>query len=50
MSLDPSMPDNQAAWLTRALGQLDIAEAPYPTPADDQVVVRNRAVAVNPLE
>ena len=50
MSHEPSMPENHAAWLNSARGQLEVADAPYPTPAADQIVVRNRAVAVNPLE
>lgn len=43
-------PSNSAAWMNHALGQLQVAEAPYTPPGPDQIVVRNRAVAVNPLE
>ena len=41
---------NRAAWMNSALGQLELGDAPYTAPREDQIVVRNRAVAVNPLE
>ena len=44
------MPSNTAAWIPRPYAQLEVGPAPYPTPGPDQVVVRSRAVAVNPLE
>jgi len=44
------MPSNTAAWIPRKYGRLEVGPAPYPTPGPDQVVVRSRAVAVNPLE
>lgn len=44
------MPVNTAAWLTEKHGRFVTGEAPYPTPAADQVIIRNRAVAMNPLE
>ena len=44
------MPDNTAAW-TRARGaRLEVGPAPYTAPGPDQLVVRNHAVAVNPLD
>ncbi|MBF9072725.1 zinc-binding alcohol dehydrogenase family protein [Streptacidiphilus fuscans] len=44
------MPTNAAAWIKAANTQLEVGPAPYTPPAADQIVVRNRAVAVNPLE
>jgi NADPH:quinone reductase-like Zn-dependent oxidoreductase len=44
------MPVNTAAWLPAKYAQLQVGPAPYPTPGADQVVVRSRAVAVNPLD
>jgi NADPH:quinone reductase-like Zn-dependent oxidoreductase len=41
---------NSAAWLNSALAQLEVGDAPYTPPAADQILVCNRAVAVNPLE
>lgn len=43
-------PTNTAAWIPAKYAQLEVGPAPYPVPTEDQVVVRNRAVAVNPLE
>ena len=44
------MPTNRAAWIKRKYARLEVEAAPYPVPAADQIVVRNHAVAVNPLE
>ena len=44
------MPTNTAAWLKKKHGRFQVGEAPYPAPAADQIVIRNRAVAINPLE
>ena len=44
------MPTNTAAWLNEKHGRFHVGEAPYPTPSADQIVIRNRAVAMNPLE
>ena len=44
------MPTNTAAWLNQKHGRFQIGEAPYPSPSADQIVIRNRAVAMNPLE
>jgi len=44
------MPTNRAAWIKQKYAQLEVEPAPYPVPTADQIVVRNRAVAVNPLE
>ncbi|MEY9846318.1 NADPH:quinone reductase-like Zn-dependent oxidoreductase [Streptacidiphilus sp. BW17] len=44
------MPTNAAAWIKAANAKLEVGPAPYTPPAADQIVVRNRAVAINPLE
>jgi NADPH:quinone reductase-like Zn-dependent oxidoreductase len=44
------MPENTAAWIRRKHAQLEVGPAPYTAPGPDQVVIRNRAIAVNPLE
>lgn len=41
---------NHAAWLDQPYADLVVREAPTPTPGVDEVLVRNRAVAVNPLD
>jgi NADPH:quinone reductase-like Zn-dependent oxidoreductase len=43
-------PANTAAWSNAAHARLEVGPAPYTAPGDDQIVVRNHAVAVNPLE
>ena len=43
-------PANSAAWLTAPHAQLEIKDAPYTRPGDDQIVVRGHAVAVNPQD
>ena len=45
-----SHPDNSAAWLTAPHAQLEVADAPYTRPDDDQIVVRAHALAVNPQD
>jgi NADPH:quinone reductase-like Zn-dependent oxidoreductase len=44
------MPTNSAAWLDSPFADFTVRPAPYPTPAPDEIVIRNRAVAVNPLD
>ncbi|MFG1606098.1 zinc-binding alcohol dehydrogenase family protein [Actinoplanes sp. NPDC049265] len=44
------MPTNTAAWIPARNRPLEVGPAPYPTPGPDQIVIRNRAVAVNPLD
>ncbi len=44
------MPTNTAAWINAAHATLEVGPAPYTPPGDDQIVIRNHAVAVNPLE
>lgn len=44
------MTDNQAAWLTARGGPLRIGDAPMPAAGPGQIVVRARAVAINPVD
>ncbi|KAK7714078.1 hypothetical protein SLS64_004175 [Diaporthe eres] len=42
---------NYAAWIPSHGAQLEVADAPFPTDiADDEVVIKNKAVAVNPVD
>jgi NADPH:quinone reductase-like Zn-dependent oxidoreductase len=42
---------NYAAWIPSHGAQLEVADAPFPTDvADDEVIIKNRAVAVNPVD
>ena len=46
-----SPPQNQAAWLTAAKAKpLVVGDAPYTAPGPGQVVVKNGAVAINPID
>jgi NADPH:quinone reductase-like Zn-dependent oxidoreductase len=44
------MPKNEAAWLVEKRDVLEVREAPYPEPAAGEIVVKNHAVAVNPVD
>lgn len=44
------MSTNTAAFLTATKAPLEVKEAPYPTPADDEVIIKNHAVAFNPVD
>ena len=44
------MPTNTAAWINAKHAPLEVGPAPYTPPGDDQIVIRNHAVAVNPLD
>jgi len=46
----PSGKGNQAAWLDGEGAKLRVDNAEMPTPGPDEVVVKNRAVAVNPVD
>ncbi|KAG6362918.1 hypothetical protein INS49_008013 [Diaporthe citri] len=42
---------NYAAWIPSHGAQLEVADAPFPADiADDEVVIKNKAVAVNPVD
>src|SRR5690242_12081830 len=43
-------PKNAALWLPRPTGRLSTGPAPYTHPGPGEVVVRVRAVAVNPVD
>ncbi|KAF2119047.1 chaperonin 10-like protein [Lophiotrema nucula] len=43
-------PKNEAAWLTQANSPLQVSEAPMPTAGAGEIVVKNSAVAINPLD
>ena len=43
-------PVNTAAWLRKRGGGFEVGPAPYTHPGDNEIVVRNHAVAVNPLD
>ena len=45
-----STPPNTAAWLDAPYADLTVRESPYPAAGPTQLVVRARAVAVNPLD
>lgn len=44
------MPANTAAWINAGHARLEAGPAPYTPPGDDQIVIRNHAVAVNPVD
>jgi NADPH:quinone reductase-like Zn-dependent oxidoreductase len=44
------MSKNMAAWLPAKFERLKVGEAPVPTPGPDEIVVRNHAVAINPVD
>lgn len=44
------MPENSAAWLVRKYGPLEVGPAPYPAPGAKEIVVRNHAVGINPVD
>lgn len=44
------MPSNTAAYLTATKAPLEVKSAPYPTPADDEIIIKTHAVAFNPVD
>jgi len=44
------VPENKALWLSAKRAPLTVGPAPYTAPRADEVVVRVRAVAVNPMD
>jgi NADPH:quinone reductase-like Zn-dependent oxidoreductase len=44
------MPENAAAWFVKKYGKLEVKPAPYTPARENEIVVRNRAVAVNPVD
>ncbi len=44
------MPTNTAAWLGAKKATLDVRPAPYTPPRENEIVVKNHAVAINPVD
>ncbi|KAK4867166.1 hypothetical protein LT330_000676 [Penicillium expansum] len=45
------MPSNRAAWLTaKSARPLEVKTAPYTSPATNEIVIKNGAIAINPVE
>jgi len=44
------MPANAAAWLVAKQTKLEVKPAPYTAPGEGEIVIRNRAVAINPVD
>ena len=44
------MPANTAAWLVATRTKLAVKPAPYTAPKEGEIVVRNHAVAINPVD
>jgi NADPH:quinone reductase-like Zn-dependent oxidoreductase len=44
------MPSNRALWLPAKRAKLEIGPAPYTPPRENEIVVRNHAVAINPVD
>ncbi|OMP82086.1 Zinc-binding alcohol dehydrogenase domain-containing protein cipB [Diplodia seriata] len=46
-----TQPKNEAAWLTSEKAYpLEVKEAPFPEPVDDEIIIKVGAVAVNPVD
>jgi NADPH:quinone reductase-like Zn-dependent oxidoreductase len=45
-----STPQNLAAWLTKAGSPLEVKPAPLPVPGPGEIVVKNSAIAINPVD
>jgi NADPH:quinone reductase-like Zn-dependent oxidoreductase len=41
---------NYAAWIPAEKAALEVATAPYPDIAEDEVIIKNKAVAINPVD
>lgn len=47
---NPPATSNTAAWIPAKKAQLQVGPAPLPAPRADEILVTNRAVAVNPID
>lgn len=45
-----SKPTNFAAWMPAPKQRLQVSEAPLPTPGSHEIVIKNRAIAINPID
>jgi NADPH:quinone reductase-like Zn-dependent oxidoreductase len=48
--VEMSTPKNQAAWLIKAGTPLEVQDAPLPVAGIGEIVVKNAAIAINPLD
>ncbi|CAI7620640.1 unnamed protein product [Penicillium pancosmium] len=44
------MPVNEASWILEPKGDLQVLPAPYPVPMQDEIVIKNQAFAIQPLD
>lgn len=44
------MPSNAAVWLPAKHAKIEVGPAPYTPPGENEIVVRNHAVAINPVD
>jgi NADPH:quinone reductase-like Zn-dependent oxidoreductase len=44
------MPVNTAAWLNGPKIPLEVKEAPYTSPNHNEIVIKNVAIAINPID
>ncbi|PQE10565.1 zinc-binding dehydrogenase protein [Rutstroemia sp. NJR-2017a BVV2] len=49
MSSTSKTPSNQAVWL-QSCGKLEVKAAPYTHPEKNEIVIKNRALAINPAD
>jgi NADPH:quinone reductase-like Zn-dependent oxidoreductase len=47
---NPQLLSNRAVWLTAKRAGLEIKPAPYTPPRENEIVVKNHAVAINPID
>jgi len=43
-------PSNEAAWLTSKATPLEVRSAPYTSPGEHEIVIKNSALAINPAD
>lgn len=48
--MNPQPPINAAAWLLDKQADLQLQPAPYSAPRENEIVVRNHAIAINPVD
>ena len=44
------MPSNSAVWLTEKRAAFEVGPAPYTLPGEHEILIKNRAVAINPVD